>query len=368
MSKILILNTFNYDAPISGGALRCYNIRSSLEKNHVVKTMVLNASDIRYDKYVFDWRIKNNFKYNEINALLLPIVITEKHPEFENILNEIDQYSPDIIWFEHPHLWLLIKKCLKKINKKIKIVYSSHNIEQYILPKIFETFMDANDVKIYGNYIKNSEDDLIRNSNLVICTTNNDSQYIKNLTNSPVLIYENGDYEFNKQDVNKLDMKTCCFIGSGYKPNLDGLMELLTYNDYSTHIDIIGDISYDAEIIKLSNKNVELHGVLNKEEMDLIINRCDVILIPVFYGGGSAIKFRQALLTDKPIVITSHIAKTFTNAEQIDGVFIANSANDFYTLLNNIDRNKTYDRSQLKHQLLWNEILKDLPVKVAELL
>jgi hypothetical protein len=361
-SKILIVNGFAFDNPISGGQARCFNMRKALQRSFDVDTLVLDLHDAAYDELFLQLNL-----HSILRDVVFPLAVTPRHDEYHDIVNTVTEYCPDIIWLEHPYLWAIIKPMLPSLGKRPKVVYSSHNIEWMLKQDVLKNWMDARVAEKYTKFVMHHETDLIRSADLIITTTAQDKAYINSISSVPTVVMENGDYEFIYSNTPKLDCVTCCFIGSGYTPNADGLGAFLEQYTGSAHIDIIGNICDHPSITPYQRDNVELHGVLSKLDMDAIISRSDCIIIPVFYGGGSTIKFRQALLTNKAVITTPYITSTFDHLADCDGVYVVNSVTEFNAIIDSLDRSKIYDRSNLTNILTWDGILKSLPEVVSKL-
>jgi glycosyltransferase involved in cell wall biosynthesis len=79
----------------------------------------------------------------------------------------------------------------------------------------------------------------------------------------------------------------------------------------------------------MARRRVHLFPDPTENDLDYLINRAAVLLLPIAHGGGSNIKTAEALLTDRPIIGTSTAFRGYDKFRMSKGVTIKDDVGEF---------------------------------------
>lgn len=233
-------------------------------------------------------------------------------PEIRQVLMDVlESFHPDVVWFDYTYLWPLYKIVKKK---GIPIITRSINFE----PK---HFLEEDGRKLV-NYIKFlpklfSEYIVSRQSDVLCAITPDEAKMYQRLGAHQVFTLPLRGLPYcaeNKYQINHRQPLNVFFSGSTYNVihNRRALEFLLTQvipetekqfsNQFMFHI-FGGKIP--ESFSKYFNKNVLVHNYLPKEEFEEIMSAMDIAVTPSLYGAGMQQKIFEPLTRGVPTVTSA---------------------------------------------------------------
>ncbi|MFN5795635.1 MAG: glycosyltransferase family 4 protein, partial [Bacteroidota bacterium] len=206
---------------------------------------------------------------------------------------------------------------------------------------------------------------VINESDAIIAITKEDKDYLQenfNKKNIFVLPYSVKKIFTSNSPKNK----TLNFYHLGsmdWLPNLNGLEWFLSnvwkkffINNTSMFFRMAGR-NMPEHLIQQSEKNLFIEGEISNAEK--FVNSCDVMICPLFSGGGIRIKIIEALSCGKPIIATKIAAEGIPYQNYSPSpIIIVENENDFIESINNFkDLNFYTARSLMAIKLIEDNFL-----------
>lgn len=390
--KILQMSTYNVDQLDHGGKLRAYHIRQALRKSFDVQTLSFEWADrfdadttsvsldsdrwsaLGLDGYISDWGVCSYFNDSDLS--------------FKKVCKLVHGYAPDAIILEQPFLWPLLERLIyeKILDKRIKFIYSSHNIEFLLKKNIYYSNYEPECAKIYLEHVRKIEISAIKRSALTIAVSATDKNYIKEISPEvPVCIYLNGHsrVEQTVADVKWRDLfagyeRNWIFVGSWHPPNINGLRDLVTElagiqgRLNSIALWVLGSAGNGlAATPGFRRENypwLHILGPVSGDDVNSAILASSGVVLPIWEGGGSNLKTAQALLSGKSILGTELSFRSFEEFAAEPGVQLASDAHGLAHLIAGTIPQTHYARSNNVFSLTWERILESLPEIVNQTL
>lgn len=134
------------------------------------------------------------------------------------------------------------------------------------------------------------------------------------------------------------------FIGKlSYQPNYEGLLffinsvwKILIQKGFKGKFMIAGSGKIPAVLEQAftETENIELLGFV--ESSEVFWNKINVLIVPVFQGGGSNIKVAEALINGKTVVAHPFSARGYESFTETTGLFLPKTEQQWQELLQNI--------------------------------
>lgn len=290
------------------------------------------------DKTIASW-------YNKTTYLEKPISKIEKawtliHFYFDRHYlgwkrEKVDFNQYQVIFVEFTKMDYFIRDILKS-GYKGKIIVRAHNVEHDFFKINFmahKTFMNG------AKYLisKKREGCMIANSDIVLAITEIDKKRLIELYNVwpdkvqifPVAVNLAKDgKEFDGKIGNRIK---CLITGSlWFGPNADATVWFLkeVYPDVKGICDLTVAGFRPNEHVKQSCQESGVRLVDSPDNMEPYFNETQMVLAPIFDGGGMKVKIAEALSYGLPVVTTDHGNIGYDLVNRENG-FIANTANEF---------------------------------------
>jgi glycosyltransferase involved in cell wall biosynthesis len=194
-------------------------------------------------------------------------------------------------------------------------------------------------------WIKRFEKKMVGRYKYAIAITQYENQYLKKINS-----FINSDWIPIDIDTNKImphsfkeDSLDIAFFGTmSYPPNEEAalffikkVMPILQIRNPSIKFFIIGK-NPGKNLLKYSNDKIIITGEVDNIEKHLY--NINIVVAPIFYGGGMRVKILQAMAMAKAVISTCKGAEgiLYTNNKNI---IIANNANDFADAITNLISN-----------------------------
>lgn len=331
MKNILIISPQLVFPPVDGGKKCIYHHITMLENENKVSFVMGNVENGAKlpEKYcgiknaLFfkrnNHRIKKSniiLKIYEILKWLVSGLPRQAQTIFSKtdrkvVMNYIIENAIDVIVLESPYAAEYLEFAIVK-KYKIKIVLIEHNVEYLFSKEYLKKFGMLAGIEI--KRIFEYEKKIILNSNMVISISKFDAEFIKEkfqieyvkylpLYFPPTLI----SWKINQSNY-------IIFTGSlEFYPNYNGIKWFLEniFGEYikknpSIVLKITGKVSQKKARKILMFNNVQLTGLLSKEEFESLELNCLFAIVPIIKGSGIKMKLLEALSYGIPTIATMH--------------------------------------------------------------
>lgn len=263
----------------------------------------------------------------------------------QDIINVINQNNVNIVFIDSSLNGLLVKQIKKRTGAKVISFF--HNCEysllkQGILKGEFESIFRILPARFNEKLTVNFSDNTIvlneRDGLLLSRLYHKNDHFIIPITlDDKFLPYE-------KREVRKV--KNILFVGSNFFPNINGvnwfIKNVLPYIDCK--LTFVGRDIDKANIIKSS----KLEIVANPDNLTSFYEDADLVVVPIFEGGGMKVKVAEALMYGKVVLASKEATQGYEN---IDTVIECNSASDF---INNINKFQGQSNSEISREAYIN--------------
>lgn len=402
--RILLLSTYPAKNPQHGGQKRLSAIASAYRKDgYTVKCVS-----------VFHKKIYKDSTSDDIPLSFSTSLEADGHPWTSDIISgyavkddaavrkameaTLESFKPDVIHIEQPFIYLGLKEVLKAKGVTAKLIFGSQNIEGPMKREILEaSYVDKDEIDRIVEIIDDVEHELAHDCDLLVaCTQTDVDAYIEmGADRSKTVLAMNGidpavttkeDLDYWKHTMSKEGISDkLLFVASAHPPSITGFVDMvgkgLGFLSRKQKILIAGSISdYLSSIISDENLNIEDAtfwkraypcGRLSEERLGGLLKIADVILLPITEGGGSNLKTAEALLANKKLIVTPYALRSFEWAEKLPNIWIAKTRKQFTSaILDALDTEfieRTEEQNKVVERVLWNNQLKLLRRKVAEL-
>jgi len=249
------------------------------------------------------------------------------------ILEQTLLFKPDIVFIDSSNLGNISRK-ISKINPNIITYFIDFN-----LIKIFEMLFKNGPKQIFHIYaLFFNEIFSILYSKAAFMLTNREKNLLLKFYSKlkvyilPITIED----KFNdKIDINKIISPTnkILFVGAKYYPNIIGINLFLknVFPSLKEHELILVGKDLNKANIKF-NKNdknrVTILSNVSDLELQNLYKNTNIVICPIFHGGGMKIKFAESLMHGKVIVASKFAAEGFDNIDSND-IYIADHINNF---------------------------------------
>lgn len=393
--KTLQFSSYPISVPQHGGQLRVAAMKKSLSDAGIetASIAVFDAAHYR-DCLPTDFPIPDgNFAYyikDHPWDLMLSAVINNDPDRRAKFVESLTEQNADVYIFEQPWLWPLVREVVKT-NPELKrpVVFSSQNIEfdllREILRKASGGILTDHDNWLL-EYTYQLEKELCEKADLVVACTKSDLDFFSaqfkvkrgvvfpNGINPPTVVSSGVAEQYAKRYAGQ---KLAGFVGSAHPPNAEGFERLcgenLGYLPPGDRIAVIGgvcDLIYNRSrenlFVALNDSRCDYLGRVSQEDLDAVLARCDVIMLPILTGGGSNLKTAEALVSGKTILSTSLAFRGYDRFRNFPTVNIADDPREWRAKLRDLlaaDRLPALSVEQKKQTeaLLWENILKSYP-------
>ena len=232
---------------------------------------------------------------------------------------------------------------LKKNKFKGKIITFFHNVEHtlYLQRVKKNPFIFWRSLIIYYN-----EKLAINYSDKIIALTSRDLEEIKRIyknlripENYIIPISFRDNYDYKKDDSKRIQPPlTCLFVGDDWFANLHGIQWFI--NNVLDKVEIRLQIAGKAsDAIKSNGINAKIEYLGFVPDLSTVIIDADIILAPIFKGGGMKVKICEALMFGKNILGTNEALNGYEiNLEKIGAV--CNTEAEFVDAINTFSNSK----------------------------
>ena len=368
-SEILYVTPYSKNGPVHGGKIRAHQIAKILggiDSN--LEVIELGDHDYRFRPSKFD-----------LSGIPRALIGDLEMFERDHSLSEKNYRNLKLIVFEQPWSWSEVKD-LKKKYPKSKIVYSSQNIEFQLKEKILTKYLGNQADSIVAG-IRKIEIEIANTVDRVVVVSELDAEWYSQFTRLDPVLARNGAVKRNPSSTigTGLNQSKALVVGSAHPPNIEGCLKFLSDPDLwmppDSQIVVAGSlatalIDHWGQIRnRWGQPCVEFIPEVSDLELTQLLYDCNVILLPITYGGGTNLKTAEALVAGRPIVASHQAFRGFESFTADSGVKIAQSSLEFkiFTCARLIG-SKIPNKEREISNLLWNSTLQSLASCALELI
>ena len=255
------------------------------------------------------------------------------------ILTEISKFKPDLIFIDSSNLGNLSRK-ISKINPNIITYFIDFN-----LMKISEMLFKYGIKRIFHIYaLFFNELFSIFYSKAAFMLTNREKNYLFKFYRKlrifilPISIEDKFTLDLSSIENNQ-NSKSILFVGANYYPNILGINSFLK-NAFPYLVDynlIITGKDLEKAEIKINKDDlsrVSIRSNVTDYELNELYRSSNVVICPIFHGGGMKIKFAEALMHGKVLVASKFAAEGFEYIQSND-IYISENINEFIQNIKN---------------------------------
>ncbi|WP_413494610.1 glycosyltransferase [Morganella psychrotolerans] len=335
-NKIIYISPYlDTDTSFGGSVVSWSNLEKLKLSSNIISIAISRKSNNRCDYSVHASKNKITTAFNN----LLGFSGRLSFNTIKEILIIIDKEKPALIYLDSSYLG----KLAKLINNKypdVKIITFFHNIEydfeinrlrknqlQYI-PSFWSAWLN--------------ERSAIKYSNKLFMLHKSDSDRARKLYKRsadfllPVTLPSHIGEEYNNISFSELTPRNIGFFGTAFYANVEAakyiskiLSPLLPEYNF-----IIAGNGFEKYTSDLSNENVSILGTVNS--ITEFYNSVDIIIAPVFSGGGMKVKIAEALSYNKLTIGSPFALIGYENVIDNKNLFSADTTEDFINLIKNV--------------------------------
>jgi hypothetical protein len=268
-------------------------------------------------------------------------------PESYNVfVDHVREFRPDVIQFEEPYLWPIVRKLKRDgFAKNAIIVHSSYNFETNYRKELAELTGTFDSFVLES--IAKQEQEIALNVDLVVAVSDTDKECFTRLGAKNVVVARNGGqlpsiYPDKERAIQQYlhDQPFALFVSSAHPPNAQGFIDFVTNAPMETFS--CGSLIVCGSVHKLLIKTphylrqqgvyraTKFLGFVSSDLLHSFYHLARVILLPKTRGGGSNLKTAEALLSGQPIVATSHAFVGFEPYHNLPNVWIEDDPFHFW--------------------------------------
>lgn len=270
----------------------------------------------------------------------------------ERLRSHIERLAPDVIQVEHPWTWPVLREALPS-SGKIRIVYSSHNIESAARRPLFRLGLKrvASDALLEA--VRLLEADVATAADLVLSISDLEAEEIRRVSGRPVVYLPSasslaspGRSASPSRFAAEAEAASCRYaalMGSAYWPNVEGF--------FSVFADGLGFLGRDEQIwlagalgdavktddrfqtfLSINESRTRVVGFVDEREKGDFFAAAECVIVPVTFGAGAKLKTADAIASGRPVIATQHALEGYgpiVKPALGNGVYLADSTKAF---------------------------------------
>lgn len=257
----------------------------------------------------------------------------------DDILNIIEVKSISIVFLSSSLLGKLAKK-IKKRYPSVLIISFCHNIEtDYAKEEI-----KVKGIKKIPSYFSMSYNESLtaKYSDKIIVLNQRDNELLKKYYKRdadlmcPIVCEDK--YDEKSEMANSHDSQfTTLFVGTSFFANVEGIQWYINnVKPFTNDKLIIVGKGMDKFKNKWENSKVEVYGFV--DDLSSYYYNADVVVLPIFHGGGMKTKTAEAFMYGKCVVGTNEAFQGYDNLNDKFAI-CCNDANSFISIISELQKN-----------------------------
>lgn len=292
---------------------------------------------------------------------------------------KIKDFLPDVLQFEEPALWPVVRRLLQEGELDgVAVIHSSYNFETLAWQDLRTAGAEVDDAAIA--YVASIEKEIAQECDLIAAVSEEDVQAFSRLGAASVVLAANGtEGVTGSPAVNVLrcylanQAPYALFVSSAHPPNAYGMVALAAQctSRPVRHGEIVvcggvGGLMRQSPRFRQASAVLEGARYLGWVDTDLrnaLYSEASVIVLPKVLGGGSNLKTAEALISGRPIVATALAFRGFEDCADWPGVHIEDDADQFWAVADDFlsgVRRAPIRSGDALNRLRWTECLKPL--------
>jgi hypothetical protein len=229
----------------------------------------------------------------------------------------VERFRPDVVQLEEPYLWPVVKS-LRDAGRlgDVSIIHSSYNFETDYRRDLAEVLNNENLALL--RKVAQQEREIARYSDLVAVVSDADAASFRSIGAQRVTVVRNGGRRPDNDSVAVAALDAylggvpfALFVSSAHPPNARGLLDLASglKRPLPGLLVICGSVGSLLEQHRPTCpliRDARILGMVDPPILDALLTRATVIILPKTRGGCSNLKTSEALLSNRPIVATTH--------------------------------------------------------------
>lgn len=261
---------------------------------------------------------------------------------FARFESAVRLFQPDIVQFEEPYLWPVVKKLRDRgMLGSARIVHSSYNFETDYRRELAR-LADHFDQRILS-HVAGQEMEISQECDLVVTVSDDDARCFKRLGARHVVVARNGSrlIQPTPQALSAVGAyfggdPYALFVSSAHPPNAEGLVKFskAMRGSLPGRLVVAGGVYRLLEPFRNANpllRDADIVGMVEPDVLQALLARAAVILLPKTSGGGSNLKTSESLIANRPVVATSMAFVGFESWRNAADVQIADDAFTFWS-------------------------------------
>lgn len=387
--RVLMLGPWPINRPRHGGQIRASNIVETYRaRGHDIRFMGifdpnsvvaadLGPYDVGVDAKVMAYVTQSGLPVE----WSLWLAFAEVPEFFQRFVAMVREFRPDIVQFEEPYLWPLVRRMRDAgILGGARLVHSSHNFETDHRRQLM-TIAGKVDERIL-RLLAEQEGEIARESDLVVTVSDQDADSLRRLGATRLVVARNGSRcpEATPDALAAVgaylgDTPYALFVSSAHPPNAHGLLEMAK----GLSMRLPGDFVIAGRVCQLLAPHrrtnpllahARMLGLVDPAILDALVVRASVIVLPKTHGGGSNLKTSEAVLARRAVVATELAFTGFEDWRHVAGVRIENDPARFWqSVSDNLRSPPIIDDTDgnLRDKLLWAHCLTEMMCAVEDL-
>lgn len=386
--KILFLCTYPLQSPLHGGQLRARAIVDLYRRcGHEVQVVGVlgsgqyppEAGFVPYPEGATLERVLEN------PFLMEDYAISRLYSEYDDCYVDLVSnitIKPELIHVEQPWLFPFAQRFASGMNCRAHVVYGAQNIEFKLKKAILSSYFDGDRAARSSELVRALEVQTIDQASGIVCVSDTDRLWIKELTERPVELAPNGVKSWVSTAVGAEEARAihcerrfALYCGSAHPPNMEGFFAMFGGGFGSLAPDqalviaggagyaIAGDIRVHRSA-KLAERTV-IAGHVSANCLNGLLDAAHCIVLPLTQGGGTNLKTAEALWAGRHIVATTTAMRGFEAFMKAPGVTVADDPIEFKRALraamNSSPLELCESERAARRVVLWEECLGALP-------
>lgn len=316
--------------------------------NVVAKRNLENLIEILGNENVFVYSIKNKCKIiNIINNLIFNRIESITLIDEKNILKTIAEKNIDYVFLDTSCYGFLARKLNRN---QIKIITFCHDITKELYSSLIKNF--SNDslknlikklrLKQLKKLSEMNENITFKHSDILVTLNERETKLLKREYNCSSDIQIPISFpvkkSIHKKEVYKKNKFNILFVGvAGFTPNMQGIQFFIknVLPELDVELNIVGKNMENYKEL-LENEKVNIIGTV--DALDDYYLCADIVIAPIFLGGGMKVKTAEALMYGKTIFGTTEAFEGYElNYDKVGG--LCNTADEFIEKINKYIKN-----------------------------
>lgn len=393
----LLLSTFPFMLARHGGQIRMYKTLRYLEqKGHNLINIAfyepgaysrscIGKHDIALP-HKDDWKLYKGFQSNLTNDFITGEHVYNNRTHYLNLIREKISDHLGYVYVEHPWLFKFAEFVVSELKINAKIILGYPNIEYQLKKKIFETYKIINSSILSD--IKLAEVYAIKKSDLIFVVSKIEHRFCSQIlfNDKNKLAYSRNGFDplkpINEKSLKKLTrilpQKFIFYIGSAHPPNFsnikDYLGDALGFLPPDVKLVLAGNVAKHVYQAFTSNENFLINqsrllllDEITDDDLNTLRHLAHIIILPIGYGGGSALKTAEAIGSNSFVVSNDVGLRDFEMFIDSKKVFLCKNKESFTsTIFNLLSKNKNFKDKY--SSLYWDAQLNIVDKRIREIL